>query len=90
MICSFDTQIAERFGLAAAVIFNNIRNAVILHDDDKFPSWELTHDYFYYIHRFLNKKQVDDALIKLERNGYIQARNLGDGRISIETARLYS
>ena len=89
MICSFDTRLAERVGVAAAIMLNNIINAIILRDDDKYPSWDISQDDFYYIHRFMSKKQADDALKKLIKNDYIYTSGFNDGRISIQATRLY-
>jgi len=88
MIQVFDSKEAERFGMAAAVILNNIRNAIILRDDMKYPSWDTSEEYFYYIHRYMGKKAFNDAITKLKKLGIIEIYYPEDGKITISTTRL--
>ena len=87
MIQSFDTNEAERYGLAAAIILNNIRNAIALRDDRTYPEWQTTEENFQYVHKYIGKKTLNDAITKLKKLGIIQIYYPEDGTVSISTTR---
>lgn len=72
MIYSFDSEIAMRFGINAAIIYNSIRNAFISLGINVYPSYETDFESLCYIHRFMPKKNVAESLLKLEKKGLIE------------------
>ena len=89
MIQIFDTTEAERYGLVPAIILNNIRNAIALQDDRAIPEWQITENNFQYIHKYIGKKSLNDAIAKLMKLGIIQIDYLEDGTLSISTTRFF-